>query len=88
MAKAAAPAAEFTDKLRGRRPTFTRIAMKELASNPVISFEKAAKELGYAPRRYTKRFGIRSNGFVPTATCLKNTAVLAERTKKMKILCI
>lgn len=49
-AKMAAPVATIMDRLRGKRPMFTSIAMKELESNPDISFKLAEKELGYNPR--------------------------------------
>lgn len=50
LAKTSAPAAMFFDRLRGRRPLFTPISMKELESNPDISHARASKELGYQPR--------------------------------------
>ena len=40
----------FFDRMRGRRPLFTPISMKELESNPNISHAKASRELGYEPR--------------------------------------
>jgi dihydroflavonol-4-reductase len=49
-AKAVAPPAMFFDRIRGRRPLFTPISMRELESNPDISHEKASRELGYEPR--------------------------------------
>ena len=50
IAKTAAPAAMFFNRIRGNRPLFTPIAMRELESNPNISYAKASKELGYEPR--------------------------------------
>jgi dihydroflavonol-4-reductase len=49
-AKAFAPLAMFSDHIRGRRALFTPISLKELESNPNISYEKASRELGYEPR--------------------------------------
>ena len=53
-AKASAPLAMFFDQVRGRRPLFTPISLKELESNPNISYEKASRELGYEPRPLEK----------------------------------
>ena len=50
LAKTSAPVATFFDRIRGRRPLFTPISMKELESNPDISHARASKELGYQPR--------------------------------------
>jgi len=50
IAKMNAPFATFFDRVRGRRPLFTSISMRELESNPNISHAKASKELGYQPR--------------------------------------
>ena len=50
IAKTAAPLATFFDRIRGNRPLFTPIAMRELESNPNISHDKASRELGYTPR--------------------------------------
>ena len=50
LAKASAPLATFFSRIRGERPLFTSISMKELESNPNISHAKASKELGYEPR--------------------------------------
>jgi len=50
IAKSSAPLATFFDRIRGRRPLFTPISMKELESNPHISYAKAVRELGYKPR--------------------------------------
>ncbi len=73
LARAVAPAAEYTDRARGKRPTFTPIAMKELESNPVISFEKAAKDFGYAPRPMSETIPetiewFRANGYLEPKT--------------------
>jgi dihydroflavonol-4-reductase len=50
LAKTSAPVATFFDRIRGKRPLFTSISMKELESNPDISHARASKELGYQPR--------------------------------------
>lgn len=49
-AKASAPVTMFFDRLTGRKPLFTPISVKELRSNPLLSHEKATRELGYRPR--------------------------------------
>jgi dihydroflavonol-4-reductase len=54
LAKMCAPAATAIDHLRGKRPLFTTISMTELESNRNISHDKAARELGYRPRRFTE----------------------------------
>lgn len=50
LARTGAPLAALFDRIRGRRPLFTPISMKELESNKNISHAKASKELGYEPR--------------------------------------
>ena len=50
MAKTAAPVAVFFDRIRGKRPLFTPISMRELESNPNISHDKASRELSYEHR--------------------------------------
>jgi dihydroflavonol-4-reductase len=50
IAKTGAPIATFIDRIQGKDPLFTPIAMMELESNPNISHLKASKELGYQPR--------------------------------------
>ncbi|MFC2062639.1 NAD-dependent epimerase/dehydratase family protein [Chloroflexota bacterium] len=50
IAKVSAPLATYLNKIRGKRPMFTPISMKELESNKNISHEKAKRELGYEPR--------------------------------------
>lgn len=50
VAEASAPVATLLDRVRGRRPLFTSIAMDELRGNPSISHAKASRELGYEPR--------------------------------------
>jgi len=50
IAKSSAPLATLLDRARGKRPLFTPIAIKELESNPNISYVKANRELGYEPR--------------------------------------
>jgi hypothetical protein len=47
IAKANAPLAMLFDRIRGGRPIFTPIAMRELESNPNISHTKVSKEPGY-----------------------------------------
>ena len=68
-ARAYAPLAMFSDRIRGRRALFTPISLKELESNPNISYEKASRELGYRPRPLTKALEdtitwFRSHGFL------------------------
>ena len=68
MAKMIAPLATFSDRIRGKRPLFTSISMKELESNPNISHAKASKELGYEPRPLQQTISdtldwFRSHGF-------------------------
>lgn len=50
IAKSSAPLATFLSRVISKRPLFTPIAMKELESNPDISYAKANRELGYEPR--------------------------------------
>ena len=69
LAKTSAPAAMFFDRIRGRRPLFTPISMKELESNPDISHAKASKELGYQPRPIEQTIAdtvawFKTNGFL------------------------
>jgi dihydroflavonol-4-reductase len=68
-AKAVAPLAMFSDRIRGRRGLFTPISLKELESNPNISHEKASRELGYQPRPLEQAIAdtidwYRSHGFL------------------------
>jgi dihydroflavonol-4-reductase len=49
-AKTSAPLAMLFDRIRGQRPLFTPIAMRELESNPDISHARARRELGYELR--------------------------------------
>jgi len=51
LAKIGAPVATLIDRIQGKDPLFTPIAMMELESNPKISHLKASKELGYQPRQ-------------------------------------
>ncbi len=46
----AAPVMEVFYKVSGQTPLFTRYAVRKLCSNCNFSYEKAKKELGYAPR--------------------------------------
>lgn len=50
LVAAFAPLAEALDKLRSQRPLFTRYSLYTLASNDRFSWEKAKRELHYAPR--------------------------------------
>ncbi|MEG2251954.1 MAG: NAD-dependent epimerase/dehydratase family protein, partial [Clostridia bacterium] len=50
MAKAAAPFFTGLAKLRGRRPLYTRYALRELSANDRFSHDKATMELKYRPR--------------------------------------
>ena len=40
---------EFFGSIKGREPAITRFRVKSLATNRIISFEKAKKKLGYKP---------------------------------------
>jgi dihydroflavonol-4-reductase len=62
-ARAFAPLAMFSDRIRGRRALFTPISLKELESNPNISHEKASRELGYQPRPLTETLEDTMNWF-------------------------
>lgn len=69
VAKASAPLATFVDRIRGRRPLFTSISIRELQSNPDISHAKASRELGYEPRPLEQTIAdtldwFRSHGFL------------------------
>ncbi len=71
IAKSGAPLATFFDQIRGKRTLFTPIAMKELDSNPNISYTKANRELGYKPRPLEQTLSetidwFRRNGFLTT----------------------
>jgi dihydroflavonol-4-reductase len=50
LAKASAPLSMLLDQVRGQRPLLTPISLRELESNPLLSHEKASRELGYQPR--------------------------------------
>jgi dihydroflavonol-4-reductase len=50
IAKASAPFISTLDRIRGNRPLFTSISIKELESNKNLSHNTASKELGYEPR--------------------------------------
>ena len=69
LAKAGAPLAMLFDRVRGRRVLFTPISLKELESNPLLSHEKASRELGYQPRPLEQALAdtmgwFRSHGFL------------------------
>jgi dihydroflavonol-4-reductase len=69
LAKVAAPSAMLFDRVRGRRLLFTPISLKELESNPLLSHEKASRELGYQPRPLEQALAdtmgwFRSHGFL------------------------
>ena len=68
-AKASAPWSMYLDRIRGKRPLFTPISLRELESNPNISHEKASRELGYEPRPLEESLAdtiewFRSHGFL------------------------
>lgn len=50
MARLAAPLAERLAKRRHRKPLFTPYALRVVLENGLFSHDKAARELGYAPR--------------------------------------
>ena len=50
LATAAAPLAEQYYKLARRTPLFTRYSIRKIMENGLFSYEKAARELDYAPR--------------------------------------
>jgi dihydroflavonol-4-reductase len=50
LARVGAPFATALAQLTGRRPLFTRAALDALQSNPQVSHERAARDLGYRPR--------------------------------------
>jgi len=52
LARAGAPISTVFDRISGRRPLFTSVAIKALYSNRNISHEKATRELGYQPRPF------------------------------------
>ncbi|HEY32792.1 MAG TPA: SDR family oxidoreductase [Dehalococcoidia bacterium] len=71
IAKSSAPLATFLDRIRGKQSLFTPIAMKELESNPNISYAKANRELGYEPRPLEQTLSdtvdwFQRNGFLTT----------------------
>lgn len=51
LARFVAPLAEFYYRITKTKPRFTRYSVETLQSNSVISYDKAANELGYQPRR-------------------------------------
>ncbi|UCB44131.1 MAG: SDR family oxidoreductase [Dehalococcoidales bacterium] len=71
IAKSSAPLATLLDQIRGKRPLFTPIAMKELESNHNISYAKANRELDYEPRPLEQTLSdtidwFQRNGFLTT----------------------
>ena len=52
LAQVGAPAMAAYSRLTGRRPLYTSVSMKALRSNRIISHDKAARELDYAPRPF------------------------------------
>ena len=69
LAKSGAPLAMLFDQVRGTRPLFTPISLKELESNPRLSHDKATRELGYQPRPLEQTINdtigwFASNGFL------------------------
>ncbi|MDD5288159.1 MAG: NAD-dependent epimerase/dehydratase family protein [Dehalococcoidales bacterium] len=52
LAMLGAPVATAFNRLLGRRPLYTTVALKALNSNHNISHEKATRELGYQPRPF------------------------------------
>ena len=69
MAKASAPLVSALDRIRGKRPLFTSISIKELESNKYLSQAKASKELGYEPRSLAETISdtlhwFQDNGFI------------------------
>jgi dihydroflavonol-4-reductase len=52
LAPAGLPFAWLYSRVTGRRPFYTSVALRALHSNPVISHEKATRELGYTPREF------------------------------------
>ena|GEM_PF-5525785 len=53
LAKAVSPFAEWVSKLKKEKPYFTPYAVSVLGSNGLFSHAKAARELGYSPRRFS-----------------------------------
>lgn len=49
-----APLLEWTANIRHSEPVYTRVSLRTLNSNHVISHERATQELGYAPRPITQ----------------------------------
>jgi len=50
IADASAPLAELYYKVFDKTPLFTRYSIRKIMENGLFSYEKAARELGYAPR--------------------------------------
>lgn len=50
LADIGAPVAEFLARSAGKRPLYGRVSLMALKGNRRISYEKAARELGYLPR--------------------------------------
>ncbi|MDX2306323.1 MAG: NAD-dependent epimerase/dehydratase family protein [Microscillaceae bacterium] len=51
------PFIQLSSKLSGKAPLFTKDMLHASQSNPVISHEKARRELGYSPRSLEDTFG-------------------------------
>jgi len=54
LARLGAPFMELWGRLTGREPLYTRESLLALRANPRISHDKAAQELGYAPRPFAQ----------------------------------
>ncbi len=52
LARLGAPVVMAFSRLRGRRPLYTSVSLRELKSNRNISHEKATRELGYQSRPF------------------------------------
>ncbi|MCS6912817.1 MAG: NAD-dependent epimerase/dehydratase family protein [Myxococcales bacterium] len=52
LARLAAPPVELISRVLGRRPLLTRDALRALQGNRQVRYERAARELGYAPRPF------------------------------------
>ena len=54
LGQAAVPFVELASRISGHRPLYTAYSLRVLGSNAAYSHEKAARELGYAPRPLTE----------------------------------
>jgi dihydroflavonol-4-reductase len=52
LARLGAPVIQGVSRLSGKRPLYTAVSLRALASNRCISHEKASRELGYQPRPF------------------------------------